>query len=185
MTSADFTIISPMSARMIKSTNCKTASVPVFTQYVENMAHILTVAEKYAKEKEVKDEVMLNLRLAPDMFPFVRQVQTVSDNAKGCCARLAGIEVPSMPDTEKTIAELIVRLQKTVAFLKTIKPEQIDGAENRKISIPAWKYESTGQVYLLTSGLPNFFFHLVTAYDILRNNGVPVGKMDYLAGSKK
>ena len=123
-------------------------------------------------------------RLAPDMFTLARQVQLASDHAKGCPARLAGVPVPSFDDTEKTFPELKARIHKTLDFIGSLKPEQIDGSEGRDISLKAGPRELSfkGQEYLVLFALPNFYFHATTAYDILRHNGVPVGKLDFLGG---
>lgn len=158
------------------------ATVPVFARGLENLASILAKAAAHAEAKKIEPSVFLNARLAPDMFPFSRQVQIASDAAKGCIARLAGIEVPSYPDTETTFPELQERLAKTIAFVKGFTAAQIDGSEERNVTLKMRSGDVTfrGQAYLLNLALPNFFFHLTTAYDILRHNGVEVGKMDYL-----
>jgi hypothetical protein len=120
------------------------------------------------------------------MFPFARQIQLASDAAKGGGARLAGVEAPAMPDTETTFPELKERIAKTVAFLEGLKREQVDGQETREIvlSFPGRNMEFTGTSFLLTFSLPNFLFHVTTAYAILRSQGVPLGKMDFLAGAQ-
>jgi len=161
------------------------ASVPVLIRGIQNLSAILTKAAAHADEKNIAPDVFLNARLAPDMFSLIRQVQTVSDTAKGCGARLAGIEVPSYPDTEFSFVELQERLAKTVAFLEELTPAQIDGSEEKAIvmKFPSREFHFTGQTYLLGFVLPNFYFHLTTAYDILRHNGVPLGKPDYLGAS--
>ncbi|MBI3144294.1 MAG: DUF1993 domain-containing protein [Pseudogulbenkiania sp.] len=160
------------------------ASVPVLTRGLNNLAAILNKGAAHAEAKNIAPDVFLHARLAPDMFPLVRQVQSISDAAKGCAARLAGVEVPSYADTETSFPELQERIAKTVAFLNSIAPEQIDGSEERPITLKVRSREIhfTGQTYLLTFVLPNFYFHLTTAYDILRHNGVEIGKMDYLGG---
>lgn len=158
------------------------AAVPVFVRGLENLATILAKAAAHAEAKKIDPSVFINARLAPDMFALARQVQIASDAAKGSAARLAGVEVPSYPDTESTFPELQERVAKTIAFVKGFTPAQIDGSEDRKIVLKMRTDEVTfrGQDYLLKLALPNFFFHLTTAYDILRHNGVEVGKMDYL-----
>lgn len=158
------------------------AAVPVFVRGLENLATILAKAAAHAEAKKIDPSVFINARLAPDMFALARQVQITSDAAKGSAARLAGVEVPSYPDTESTFPELQERVAKTIAFVKGFTPAQIDGSEDRKIVLKMRTDEVTfrGQDYLLKLALPNFFFHLTTAYDILRHNGVEVGKMDYL-----
>lgn len=158
------------------------ASIPVLIRGLDTLAAILAKAAADAAARKIAAEVFLNARLAPDMLPLVRQVQIVSDTAKGCAARLAGIEVPSYADTEASFPELQERLAKTVTFLKGVAPEQIDGSEARAIVLKAHDQEIhfTGQSYLLGFVLPNFYFHLTTAYGILRHNGVEIGKKDYL-----
>jgi hypothetical protein len=158
------------------------ASIPVFIRMLGNMSEILKKAEAYADAKKIEPAVLVNARLAPDMFPLARQIQIATDAVKGCAARLAGVEMPSFPDTETTFAELQARLQKTVDFLKGFKPEQIDGSEEKDITVKNRNGDMTfkGQVYLLNFVLPNFYFHLTTAYAILRHNGLEVGKMDFL-----
>jgi len=158
------------------------ASVPVFLHGFENLSAILKKGEAYAAEKKFEPSVLINAQLAPDMFPLSRQVQITTDIVKGGVARLAGVEVPSFPDTETTFAELQARITKVSDFLKTFMPAQIDGSEKKKIELKVGgndlKFE--GQPYLLNFVIPNFYFHLTTTYAILRHNGVAVGKMDFL-----
>jgi hypothetical protein len=158
------------------------ASVPVFIRALENLSAILGKASEWATERKLDPTVLINARLAPDMFALARQVQITSDTVKGCAARLAGIEVPSFADTETSFDDLQARIKKTIDFLKTVKAAQIDGSEGRDISFKAGPREMhfTGQSYLLTFVLPNLFFHITTTYAILRHNGLLVGKMDYL-----
>lgn len=158
------------------------ASVPVFKHMLHQLAHILDKAERHAEAHGIDPKVLLTARLYPDMFDLTRQVQIAADNAKGCAARLAGIEVPKFEDNETSFAELKDRIARTVAFLDSIRPEQIDGSASRDIvfQIHEQKFEFKGLAYLLYWALPNFYFHHVTAYDILRHNGVEVGKNDYL-----
>jgi hypothetical protein len=158
------------------------ASLPVILQYLENLSAILDKAASYCEARKIDPAVLLNCRLFPDMFPLVRQVQIVTDNAKGMTARLAGIDVPSYADTETTFPELKARLAKTIAFVSGVAPEQINGSEDRAISFKAGPTERhfTGQRYLTHYALPNFFFHLMTAYAILRSNGLDIGKKDFL-----
>ncbi|MFZ1654833.1 MAG: DUF1993 domain-containing protein [Candidatus Moraniibacteriota bacterium] len=161
--------------------NLYDASVPVFIAMLENLAGILAKAQTWATENGKSDEDVLQARLAPDMFPLVKQVQIASDNAKSISARLAGEEPPKMEDIEATFAELIERTEKTVAYLKTLDREKFEGAEGRHIPFPyVPDTYLLGQEALLQSYLPNFFFHVTTAYDILRNQGVPLGKADYI-----
>jgi hypothetical protein len=158
------------------------ASIPVFVKQLGNLSAILKKAEEHATARKIEPEVFINARLAPDMFPLSRQVQIATDGAKGGAARLAGVEVPSYPDTEKTFAELQARIAKTIEFLNTFKAQQIDGAEERKVTLKLRGQETTflGQPYLLNFVLPNLFFHITTTYAILRHNGVDIGKRDFL-----
>jgi hypothetical protein len=159
-------------------------SIPVLKKYLGNLDTILRKGSAHADEKKIEHSVLLNTRLYPNMFPLVRQVQIASDAAKGCGARLAGLENPKFEDNEATFDDLHARIAKTVAFLDTIKPEQLSDSETKEIKITAGKreLEFTGQTYLSYFALPNLFFHVTTAYDILRQNGVEIGKMDYLGG---
>jgi uncharacterized protein len=161
------------------------ASVPVFTRMLENLSAILAKAAAHAEAKKIDPAVFINARLAPDMFALARQVQIASDAAKGCVARLAGAEVPSYPDTETTFPELEARIAKTIAFVKGFTAAQIDGSEERTciLKIRGEDMKFRGQDYLFKLAFPNFFFHVTTAYDILRHNGVELGKMDYLGRS--
>jgi hypothetical protein len=161
------------------------ASIPVFIRNLNNLSAILTKAEANAQARKIEPEVFVNARLAPDMFPLSRQVQIATDAVKGCAARLAGVEVPSFPDTEKTFPDLQARIAKTADFLKTFKAGQIDGTEEKKIALKVGGQDMTfaGQVYLLNFVLPNLYFHITTAYAILRHNGVELGKKDYLGNA--
>lgn len=158
------------------------ASIPVFVRMLDNLTEILKKAEAYADAKKIDHSVLINARLAPDMFPLSRQVQIATDGVKGCAARLAGIEVPSYADTETTFPELYARIQKTIDFLKSVTAKQIDGTEDKQISLNVGKraLEFKGQVYLLYFVIPNFYFHVTAAYAIIRHNGVDIGKMDFL-----
>jgi len=158
------------------------ASIPVFIRVLNNLSAILDKAAAHAAAKKIDPSVLINARLAPDMFPLSRQVQIATDGVKGCAARLAGVEVPSFPDTETTFAELKARVAKTVDFLKSVDAGQIDGSETRQISLKFGGQPTSfgGQDYLLTFVYPHVLFHVTTAYDILRHNGVELGKMDYL-----
>ena len=158
------------------------ASIPQFQRMLGNLASILEKAESWAVEKKLDPAVLLNLRLAPDMFPLKRQLQIATDSAKGCAARLAGVDIPSYPDTEETFAELKARLQKTIDFLASFTPAQIDGSEEKAIilNFPSMELKFSGRDYLFQFVQPNFYFHLTTAYDILRHLGMPVGKRDFL-----
>jgi len=158
------------------------ASVPVFIHVLGNLSAILDKGAAYAEARKIDPAVLINDRLYPDMFALVRQVQIASDAVKGCAARLAGQDPPSYADTETTVAELKERLAKTIAFLKTFKPEQIDGSEEKTIQLKVAGHPMTfkGLPYLQHYVLPNLYFHTTTAYNILRHNGVEVGKRDYL-----
>jgi hypothetical protein len=158
------------------------ASIPAFIRTLNNLSAILDKAAAYAEAKKIDPAVLVNARLAPDMFPLSRQVQIATDGVKGCAARLAGVEVPSYPDTESTFPELKARVAKTVDFLKSFKPTQIDGSEERKVSFKVGGQERNflGKPYLFEYVIPNLYFHVTTAYDILRHNGLEIGKKDYL-----
>jgi hypothetical protein len=160
------------------------ASIPVFIRMLGNLSKILDKAAAFAEAKKIDPTVLVRDRLAPDMLPFSFQVQTASDAAKGCAARLAGIEAPSFPDTESTLPELKERIEKTLAFLKTVTPAQIDGSEERPVTLKlrSGEMQFKGQDYLLHFALPNFYFHITTAYNILRHNGVDLGKADFIGG---
>ena len=160
------------------------ASVPYFLRMLGNLRKILDKGAAHAAARKFDTAVLFNDRLAPDMLPLARQIQIASDNAKGCCARLAGAEPPRFEDHETTYPQLVERLDKTVAFLKTLKPAQIDGSEGRDVVLkfPNQTFNFRGQDYLLFFAIPNFTFHVVTAYNILRHNGVDVGKADFLGG---
>lgn len=156
-------------------------SVPVFIKNLKNLKGILAKGKSYAGEHGVQESELLEARLASDMFPLVRQVQIASDNAKAISAGLAGIENPHMADTEKSFDELLERCDRTIAFLETLKPEQFEGGEDRMLPFRYVEGKSmTGKDMLLHSNLPNFFFHVTTAYGILRHKGVALGKADYI-----
>lgn len=159
------------------------ASVPVFKQMLNSMSAVLAKAEAHAEAKKIEPQVLVQARLAPDMFALVRQVQIAADFAKGVCARLAGQDVPSYEDNEQTFAEIQARIQKTLAFIEELSPALFDGSEEREIVLrPGTPKERklTGQQYLLGYGLPQFFFHVTTTYAILRHNGVEIGKGDFM-----
>ena len=157
-------------------------TVPQLLRMLQQARHWLDRAEAFTQEKNVPPESLLDARLAPDQFPFKRQIQVLTDNAKGIAARLAGQDPPSFPDEEATFDDLRARLDKTVRFLSTLSREQLEGAEDRRLRLfflPAGKH-LTAPEYLVEFGLPNFYFHAVTAYSILRSNGVVLGKMDFI-----
>jgi hypothetical protein len=159
-------------------------SIPVFVHFLKSLSSILKKAEAHCEARKIDPAVMLGMRLYPDMLALTRQVQIATDSAKGAGARLAGIAVPSFADEEKTFAELQARLAKTMDFLGTLTKDQFEGAASRAISFKAGSREMkfTGGEYLEIWAKPNFFFHVTTAYAILRHNGVEIGKPDYLAG---
>jgi len=158
------------------------ASVPVLVRALNNLAAIVDKAAAHAEARKIDPAVFINARLAPDMFPLARQIQSASDSAKGCAARLAGIAVPSYADTEASFPDLQARIAKTIAFLQSVGEAQIEGSETRTVTMRmrGGEVNFTGQSYLLGYVLPNFFFHVTTAYAILRHNGVEIGKTDFL-----
>jgi hypothetical protein len=147
-----------------------------------NLVAILEKAAAHAEARKIDPSVLLSDRLFPDMFPLVRQVQIAADMAKAGPARLAGLQPPSFEDTEKSFPELIERVRRTVAFLETLKPEQIDGSEGRTVTWPTRGTTRTlpGLQYLLNHVAPNVYFHITTTYNLLRHNGVELGKQDFL-----
>lgn len=161
------------------------AGVPTLIRALNNLAAILEKAEQHAAAKKIEPEVLINSRLYPDMFPLSKQVQIATDIAKGGAARLAQSQPPAFEDNETTFAQLIERTRKTVAYLETLKPEETDGSEDRTVT---WQTRTStksmqGMPYLLNHVLPNVFFHVTTAYNILRHNGVELGKQDFLGRS--
>jgi len=160
------------------------ASIPAFVRMLGNLSAILDKTAAHAEAKKIDPAVFINARLAPDMFPLSRQVQIATDMVKGCAARLAGIEVPSYEDNESTFAELQARIAKTKEFLQSVSAAQIDGSEERQITLKFGSRELNflGQAYLFDFVIPNFHFHLTTTYAILRHNGVEIGKKDYVGG---
>jgi hypothetical protein len=158
------------------------ASVPVFSQMLSALGGIIDKTVAHADAKKIDQAVYAGARLYPDMFPFSRQIGVATDFAKGASARLAGVEVPKFEDTEVTLADLKARLQKTIDFIATLKPEQFEGAETRDITIQlrAGPTVFKGQPYLLHYAMPNFYFHTTTAYAILRHNGIEIGKPDFI-----
>jgi hypothetical protein len=161
------------------------ASVPPIVRALNNLVAVLEKADQHCEAKKIAPEVLLNSRLFPDMFPLAKQVQIASDISKGGTARLAQAQPPAFEDNEATFAQLIERAKKTIAFLETLKPEQIDGSEERTVT---WQTRTAtksmqGLPYLFNHVLPNVFFHTATAYDILRHNGVELGKQDFLGKS--
>ena len=158
------------------------ASAPRFANTLRNLSVILDKAQAHADAKKMDPAALCGCRLIADMFPFARQVQVACDTAKGAVARLAGIEVPRHEDVEQTPAELKQRIAKTIDFILSVKPERIDGSEEKEVVLKLGGKETrfSGLQYLLGHACPNFYFHVTTAYDILRANGVEIGKRDYI-----
>ena len=160
------------------------ASVPVFLRMLGNLAAVLEKGAAHAEAHKIDPAVFITDRLAPDMLPLARQVQIAGDSAVRGASRLAGIDFPSYPDNESTFAELLARLAKSRLFLETLTADQIDGSEERPVTVKLRTGDTTfaGQAFLLNFVLPNFYFHITTTYLILRHNGVDLGKADYLGG---
>jgi hypothetical protein len=161
------------------------ASLPVFKHMLTNLSHILDKGAAHAEARKFDPANLLTYRLAPDMLPFTRQVQIACDGPKIGAARIAGLEWPKYEDNETSFAELKARIQKTLDFLATIPADKLDGTEDKELTIPTGRETSRkmkAQDYLRFWVLPNLFFHVTTAYAILRHNGVELGKTDYLAG---
>jgi hypothetical protein len=171
-------------------TNLFTVTIPPMIKTLSALHKLLDKVDTHAKSKQLEwhpaglqEDALMQARLISDQFPFVRQIQVACDNAKGCAARLAEIEIPKFEDNEKTVAELKSRIEKTIEFLKTIKPEQIKGKEGVKVALPYWGGKSLdGFTYVTEYLIPNFYFHVATAYSIMRSNGVSIGKDDYIGG---
>ena len=158
------------------------ASVPSFVRTLGNLSAILDKAQAHADAKKLDPAALTSYRLFPDMLPMTKQVQIACDAAKGLVARLSGLANPVHEDNEKTLAELRARIAKTLAFVQSVTPAQIDGTEDKDIVVKRGDTEThyKGQQFLLGNALPNFYFHVTTAYNILRHNGVEIGKRDYL-----
>jgi hypothetical protein len=156
-------------------------TVPQFVKMLTNLNHLIEKSETYAQAKKFEMDVLLNSRLAPDQFHFIRQVQIVCDTAKLGVSRLTGKEAPTHADNEKTVAEIKERINSTINYLKTIASKDFEGAEAKHIKTPRWEDQYlTGFDYVQHHVIPNFYFHITTAYSILRHNGVDIGKKDYL-----
>lgn len=172
----------------MSETNLYTVTLPPIIKSLKALSGLLDKLDSHAAGKQLdwhppkmQEEALLNARLISDQFPFIRQVQVACDNAKGAAARLAGVEIPKFEDTEKTVAELKARIDKTIAFVETIKPEQVIGKEGIEVALPYWNGKHVnGFEYVTEYLIPNFYFHVATAYSILRANGVAIGKADYL-----
>jgi uncharacterized protein len=158
-----------------------TTATQTFLTMLNGLKQVLKVAEADAQARKIDPQVLLNSRLAPDMFSLVRQIQIATDNAKGAVHRLAGREIPKFEDTETSFAELQMRLERTIELVNSIPAQEIDGHESRTITMrrPSGDMVFTAQDYLLGFAIPNFIFHVVTAYNILRHNGVPLGKDEF------
>ena len=158
-------------------------SAPVFIRLLKNLSALLDKGQAYADAKKIASGVFPESRLIADMHPLSKQVQIATDQAKGSMARLAGVDIPKYEDNEQTIGDIKARIAKTVSFIESFKPEQINGTEARDIALTMGgkDLKFTGEAYLLEFVLPNFYFHVVTAYNILRQNGVDIGKRDFLA----
>jgi len=159
------------------------ASAPVFSRILGNMLVWLDRAEAHAQARKFDPNNYLGLRLAPDMLPLSRQIQIASDGAKGCMSRLAGVEIPKWEDNEASLDELRARIRKTVAHVQSFSPAQIDGSDDRAISVPMRSGDAlqfTGETFLKHFAMPNFFFHATTSYALLRHAGVELGKADFL-----
>ena len=160
-----------------------TVSIPVFMQHLNGLSGVLDKAAAFAAARKINEADMLNMRLAPDMFPLARHVRAATDHAVSAAGRLSGRELLKFNNDETSIAQLKDRIAKTIDYLKSIKPSEIDGTEEKKISITfpsGATRDFTGQSLLLGNSLPNFFFHATTAYDILRQMGVELGKRDFM-----
>ena len=168
------------------SITLSSASLPVFNLFLGNLRHILTKAQADVAARGYDEQALVQFRLAPDMLPFKTQICIACDAAKLCAARIGGLEAPKYENTENTLAELIGRIDKTVAWLQTVPAQALDGKESQAITFPVGKDRTrtlSAEDYLKTWALPNMFFHVTTAYAILRHNGVVVGKIDYLVGA--
>jgi len=160
------------------------ASAPVFIRQLGAISKVLDNGEAFAREKGINPAELIDARLASDMYPLPAQIQIGTDVAKGTIARLAGLEIPSYPDTETSFADLQERIAKTITFIESVSAEQVDGSEQREIVLKIGEQNMSfqGQAYLLHFALPNFFFHMTTAYGILRHKGVAIGKRAFLGG---
>ena len=158
------------------------ASAPRFVNILHNLSAIIDKAEAHCAAKKIEPSALTTARLFPDMFPFTRQVQIACDTAKGAVARLAGVDIPKHEDTEQTFAELKARIAKAIDFVESVSAGKIDGSEDKEIVLQMRSGERRfkGMQYLLGHAYPNFYFHVTTAYNILRHNGVEVGKADFI-----
>jgi uncharacterized protein len=164
------------------------ASVPIFTTMLRNLSHMLDKAQGFVDTKKCEPSAITQYRLAPDMLPFTRQILIACDAAKNAVVRLSGVEAPKFDDKEATLQELKDRIAKTLDYLGSVPANLIDGTEDKPITFPVGREATrtmTGEAYLKHWALPNMFFHVTTAYAILRHNGVDLGKRDYLAGAEQ
>jgi hypothetical protein len=164
------------------TTSMYQVSAPRFVNMLKNLSAILDKGQAYAEAKKIEPTVLTSFRLFPDMLPLTRQVQIACDSAKGAMARLAGVEIPKNEDTEQTFPDLKARIATTIAFIETFKPAQIDGTEDKDIVLKTRGKDTTfkGAQFLLGFAYPNFYFHVTTTYNMLRHNGVEIGKWDFL-----
>lgn len=164
------------------SLSMHSCSIPYFVRALSNLSAILEKGAAHAKENDIDPSILVTSRLFPDMFPLSRQVQIACDVSKGAAARIAGVEAPSAEDTESSFEELQARISKTIEFLNSLPADQINGSEEKEIKFQAGPYELdfTGATYLSIWALPNIYFHVTTTYNILRHNGVVLGKIDYV-----
>ena len=160
-------------------------SLPIFVRQLNGLAGCMKKAQAVYAEKKYDESTLLSCRFYPDMFSFAKQVQIATDHARNCAALLAGLEAPKYEDNETSLAQLIARVEKTIAYLKTIKPEQVDGAEGKTVIVKMRDREMnfTGMELLQNRSMPNFYFHTTTAYDLIRHNGVEIGKRDFMGAS--
>ena len=164
------------------SVSMYTVSAPIFIQFLTALSGVLDKAQAHIDAKKLDESFFMGMRIYPDMHNFTRQVRASCDHAVNACARIAGVELPAFENNETTIAQLKARIEKAVAFVRTIRPEQIDGMEDKEIVVKFASGERrfTGQSMLINFSLPNFYFHTTTAYDILRHCGVEIGKRDFM-----
>ena len=157
-------------------------SLPVFIRHLNGLAGCMKKAQTLYAEKKYDEATLLSYRFYPDMFSFTQQVRIATDHARNCIGMLSGTQAPKYEDNEKSVAELIARIEKTTAWLKTIQPQQIDGSEDKSVTVkrPTGDVQMKGLELLLTRSMPNFMFHCTTAYDIMRHNGIELGKRDFM-----
>ncbi|MGZ8210628.1 MAG: DUF1993 domain-containing protein [Burkholderiales bacterium] len=157
-------------------------TVPLYMKHLNGLAGCIKKTQSLYAEKKYDETTLLNYRFYPDMFSFTRQVQFATDHAKGCTALLAGVEAPKFEDNEKSLAELLQRIEKTNAWLSSINAQQIDGTEEKSVTVkrPTGEVQMKGLELVLHRSMPNFMFHCTTAYDIMRHNGVEIGKRDFM-----